>query len=239
MAVNVNLIRRPSDRGLFLAAAVGFPLLVLIGYFKSYYFSAFFDSKPLANSLVHLHGVVMTAWVAYFATQIWLVRSKNIRLHRTLGTAGVILASLVIVIGLWTAYDSHIIRRTAPPGINPHGIALVAIFDMMLFALFFAGAIFYRTRPAEHKTLMLMTAINFLPAAFFRISPVSEKLTILWAYGIPDLLAIGCLLWHSVKHRRLNRTFALAVLVLIISQPLRIVLVGTKPWLKFAAWIAG
>ncbi len=35
MAINANLIRRPSDRSLFLAAAIGFPLVVLIGYFKS------------------------------------------------------------------------------------------------------------------------------------------------------------------------------------------------------------
>lgn len=239
MAITSNYLRPPSDGKLFPAAAIGFPLLILIGYFKSYYFSAFFDSKPLANSLVHLHGAVMTLWVIFFAAQIRLARSKNIRLHRSLGKAGAVLAALVIIVGLLTAYDSHIVRRTAPPGINPDGIALVALFDMVMFALFFAAAIFYRKRPTEHKTLMLLTAINFLPAALFRLSPVSEKLTILWAYGVPDLLAVGCVIWLSVKHRRLNRVFALAVLFLIISQPLRIVLAGTETWLQLAAWFAG
>jgi hypothetical protein len=239
MAINSNYLRRLSDGKLFLAAAVAFPLLILMGYFKSYYFSAFFDVKPLANSLVHLHGVVMTLWVIFFASQIWLARSKNIRLHRSLGMLGVGLAVVLIVVGLLTAYDSHIVRRTSPPSINPHGIAFVALVDMVLFALFFAAAIFYRKRPTEHKTLMLMTAINFLPAVFFRLSPVPEKLTILWAYGVPDLIAVGCLVWLWVKHRRLNRVFALAVLFLIISQPLRIILAGTQTWLQFAAWLAG
>jgi hypothetical protein len=238
MAINSNYLRRSPDGKLFLAAAVGFPLLILIGYFKSYYFSAFFDSKPLANSLVHLHGVVMTLWVIFFAAQIRLARSKNIRLHRSLGTAGAALAVMVIVVGLLTAYDSHIVRRTSPPGINPRAVALVAVFDMVLFALFFAAAVFYRKRSAEHKTLMLLTAINFLPAALFRLSPVPEKLTILWAYGVPDLLAVGCLIWLGVKHRRLNRVFAFAVLLLIISQPLRIILAGTQTWLHFAARLA-
>lgn len=238
MAINARYLRRPSDRNLFLAAAIGFPLLVLLAYFQSYYFSSFFAVKPLANALVHAHGVVMTLWVVYFSTQIALVRSKNVRLHMSLGMAGAVLAAVVIIVGLLTAYDSHVVRRTAPPGINPYGIFLVAIADMVLFAVFVGGAIYFRRRPAEHKSLMLMTAINFLPAAFFRLSPVPEKLTILWAYGAPDLPALVFLGWHTWKHRKLNKIFALAVLLLIVSQPLRIMLAGTKTWLEFAAWLA-
>ena len=40
---------------------------------------------------------------------------------------------------------------------------------MILFIIYFAGAIYYRKRPAEHKALMLMTAINFVAAAIARI----------------------------------------------------------------------
>src|SRR5258707_11724402 len=87
MAINANILRRPSDRGLFLTAAILFPLLVLVGYFKSYYFSAFFDVRPVANALVHVHAVVMTLWVVYFTTQIALIRSKNVKLHMTMGMA--------------------------------------------------------------------------------------------------------------------------------------------------------
>jgi hypothetical protein len=238
MAVNANSLRRPSDRGLFLAAAVLFPLLVLAAYFKSYYFSAFFDVKPVANWLVHAHGLVMTLWVAYFTTQIALVRSKNVRLHMTLGVAGVALAALVVVVGLAAAYDAHLVRASAPRGINPHGFALIPVFDMALFVLFFGGAIYYRRRPAEHKSLMLMTAINFLPAAVSRIPLVPAQLMILWAYGVPDLLAFVCLGWHTAKHRKLNKVFAAAVLLLIASQPLRIVLAGSKAWLQIAARLA-
>ena len=46
MAVNAITLRRPSDRGLYLIAAIGFPLLVLIGYFKSYYGRGLFDGVP-------------------------------------------------------------------------------------------------------------------------------------------------------------------------------------------------
>jgi hypothetical protein len=238
MAVNANLLRRPSDRGLFLAAAILFPLLVLIGYFKSYYFSAFFDARPVASALVHAHGVVMTLWVVYFTAQIALVRTKNVKLHMTLGMAGVGLAALVVFVGLAAAYEAHLVRGSAPAGINPHGFFIIPVADMLLFVTFFAGAIYYRKRPAEHKSLMLMTAINFLPAAVARIPLVPAQFIIPWAYGVPDLFALACLGWHTAKHRRLNKAFAAAVLLFIASQPLRIALAGSETWLRLAAWLA-
>lgn len=238
MATNARVLRRPSDHKMFFAAAVVFPLLILIGYFKSYYFSAFFDVPAAANSLVHLHGVLMSLWVIYFAAQIALIRTKNFKLHMTLGMFGAALAALVVVSGLALAYDAHVVRLKAPPGLNPHGFFLVGVVDMLLFIIFLGGALYFRKRPAEHKTLMLMTAINFLPAAFARIHLVPEKFSILWAWGMPDLLAVICFVWFSIKHRKFNKIFALAILLLIASQPFRIVFAGSEIWLKFVAWIA-
>ncbi|HZI19336.1 MAG TPA: hypothetical protein VEY09_12150 [Pyrinomonadaceae bacterium] len=230
--------RRPSDRGLFLWAAILFPLFVLVGYFKSYYFSAFFDVRPIANSLVHAHGVVMSVWVLYFSAQVALVRSKNVRLHRRMGMAGVGLAALVVVVGLATAYDAHLVRGAAPAGLNPHGFLLIPLFDMLLFVLFFGAAVYYRRRPAEHKSLMLLTAINFLPAAVGRIPLAPAEYMILWAFGVPAVLALACLGWHTAKHGRLNRVFAAGVLLLIASGPLRIIIAGSQTWLELAARLA-
>lgn len=238
MAINANLLRRPSDRVLFLAAAIGFPLLVLIGYFKSYYFSAFFDVEPLANNLVHVHAVVMSTWVIYFTTQIALIRSKNVKLHMTMGMAGIGLALLVIVVGMATAYNSHLVRGSAPPGINPHTFFVIPVFDMLLFIIFFSGAIYYRKRPAEHKSLMLMTALNFLPAAIARIPLVPPQFILVWGYGMTDLLALACFGWYTWKHRKFNKVFAAAIGLFIISQPTKIMISGTQPWLQFVAWLA-
>ncbi len=238
MAINASLLRRPSDRSLFLTAAIGFSLLVLIGYFKSYYFSAFFNAQPIANSLVHAHGLVMTLWVVYFSAQIALIRSKNIKLHISIGLTGIALAALVVIVGLATAYDAQLVRAAAPPWVNPHSFFLYPVSDMVLFVVLFAGAIYYRKKSAEHKSLMLLTAINFLPAALFRVSPVSDQLTILWAFGLPNLLAIACLVWFTAKHRRLNRAFAAGVLLLIVALPLRLIISESAIWLRFVALIA-
>ena len=110
MATNVNALQpRLADRKLFLITAIGFPLLVLIGYFKSYYFSAFFaDVQPVANALVHAHGIIMSAWVIYFVAQFALIRTKNIKLHMTMGMAGIALAAIVVISGMATAYDAQL-----------------------------------------------------------------------------------------------------------------------------------
>lgn len=238
MAINASLLRRPSDRGLFLAAAIVFPLLVLIGYFKTYYFSAFFDVRPVANALVQAHGIVMSVWVIYFVAQIALIRSKNIKLHMTMGMAGIALAAIVVIVGLATAYDAQVVRASAPPGMNPHSFFILPVSDMLLFVIFFAGAIYYRKRPAEHKSLMLMTAINFLPAALFRMPIFPEDSIILFTFGIPSLIAVACLIWFTLKHRKLNKVFVAAVLLLIAAVPLRPIIGESIIWLNFVNWIA-
>jgi hypothetical protein len=239
MAINANLIRRPSDRSLFLTAAMMFPLLVLIGYFKTYYFSAFFDVKPVANALVHAHGIVMTLWVVYFTAQVALVRTKNLKLHMTMGFAGIALALLVVVIGLATAYDSHIVRFSAPPGVHPYSFFMIPISDMFFFVMCFAGAIYYRKRPVEHKTLMLMTAINFVGAAIGRIQIVPPQFFLLWTFGVPCLLAILALVWFTYKHRKLNRVFAFVVLYFVVSQPVRLTVGLSEGWVRFVERIFG
>lgn len=242
MAINASVLprrRKPSDRNIFLWAAILFPLVVLIGYFKSYYFSAFFDVPSVANALVHAHGIVMTVWVLYFVAQVALIRTKNVKLHMSLGLFGIALAALVIVVGLATAYDAQLVRHAAPPGNDPHEFFILPVGDMFLFVVFFAAAIYYRKRPLEHKSLMLMTAINFTPAALFRIPVVPPDYALWFAFGIPALIAILCLIWFKVKHGKFNYVFAAATLLYIFFLPFRIYFAETAVWHGFTNWLAG
>lgn len=240
MAINANVLkRRPSDRALYTAAAIAFPLIVLIGYFKSYYFINFFaDAPPIANSLVHAHAIVMSIWVIYFAVQIALVRTKNVKLHITMGFAGIALAAIVIIVGIATAYDSQLVRHAAPPGNDPHVFFILPFGDMLLFAVFFAGAIYYRKRPLEHKTLMLMTAINFVPAALFRIPVVPPDYALLFAFLTPALIGYIVLFWLKLKHGKFVYVFAAANVLFTVALPLRFLFAETAIWHGFVNLIA-
>jgi hypothetical protein len=248
MAINANVLNpriadranpRSADKRLFLIAAIGFPLLVLIGYSRTYYFSAFFDVKPLANSLIHAHAMVMTSWVVYFTAQVALIRTRNVKIHMTMGLLGIALAAVVVVVGMAAAVDAHLIRKTAPAGISPYGFFVVPVFDMMNFVLLFSAAIYYKKRPAEHKALMLLTAINFLPAAIARIPLLPPQYAILQAYAIPDVMALLCFGYYTLKHRKLNKAFAIGMSLIIISQPIRIWVAGTDAWVGMLTWLAG
>ena len=240
MATSANVFNpRLAEKKLYLAAAVTFPLVVLAGYFKSYYFSSFFpDARPLANTLVHFHGIVMSTWVVYFVAQVALIRTKNIKLHMTMGFAGIAPALLVIVVGMATAYDAQLVRHVAPPGVDPHSFFILPVSDMTLFVILFAGAIYFRKRPAEHKSLMLLTAINFMPAALFRIPMVAPDHMVFWAFGTPALLAVLILAWHTWKHRKFNKIFGAGVALLVIAIPLRLSISESNAWHALVGWIA-
>lgn len=233
------LNRRPSDKTLYLAIAIIFPLVVFVGFFKSYIFRIFFsDVPPIANYLVHLHGISMMAWVVYFVAQVALIRTKNVKLHMTMGMIGIALAALVFVVGMATTYDSQIVRGAAPPGLHPHKFFLIPVADMILFAIFFSGAIYYRKKPTEHKSLMLLTAVNFMGSPFSRIPLLPTDNFMIVAFGAPALITVVALAWHTWKHGKLNKVFALGSALFLISLPARILIGETETWMRIAAWMA-
>lgn len=229
---------RLFDRRMFTTAAILFPLLIVIGFARTYYFRLFFDVPPLPSVLVHAHGLLMTAWVALFAAQIWFISSRRVRVHQRVGYAGVALAALVIATGVPTAlraakYGS----AAAPPDVPPLAFLIVPLFDLVMFAIFFGAAVYFRRRPAAHKRLMLLTALNFLPPAIARIPVASlQALGPLWFFGLPTVLA---LLWVGLDARQngLNRIALIGTALLIASYIVRLALMETDAWLSIAAWL--
>ena len=239
MAVTGLIDRRQSERRFFFLVALLFPLVVLAGFGRTYYLKGFFHSPPVPSTLVHLHGLLMTAWIVLFITQVWLISSRRVKMHQQLGIAGALLGVLMIPVGLLTAvaaakYGSP----STPPDIPPLVFMVVPIADMLMFAIFFGAAIYYRRRQAEHKRLILLTILNFLPPAIGRL-PVAFIAAAgpLAFFGIPDLLAIMLVIVDTRKNGRLNKVFLFGTILLIASHPLRMMLGSTALWLRFATWL--
>ena len=169
--VDATQQRRRFDRRLYLAAGIAFLLIVVTGFARTYYAGRVFGAPPLPSPLVHVHGALMTAWVLLFIVQVRLIASARIRLHQRLGYAAIGLAVLIIATGIPVAARAGKYGSPSFPADVP-SLAFMAIpmTDLVMFALLFGGAIYYRRRPAAHKTLMLLTAISFLP----RPSPASR-----------------------------------------------------------------
>jgi hypothetical protein len=230
---------RRSDRRLFAAVAILFPVFVLIGFARTYYLKYAFGTPPLPSVLVHLHGLLMTFWVAFFIGQVWLIRSKNHRIHMNMGLLGVGLAITIIIVGFFTAVAGAKYPSAAtPPGVEPLAFLAVPLFDLLVFAILFAAAIYYRKRPAEHKRLILLTAIGFLPPAVgrFPFEPFISGGPLVF-FGVPTVIAILLLGYDTWRNRKLNTVFLAGALLLVVSYPIRLVLSSTDAWMGFATWL--
>jgi hypothetical protein len=239
MATNEQFDWRQSDRRVYALAAVLFTVIIFVGFARTYYLKFAFDAPPVPGLLVHVHGLLMTIWVGYFVSQVYLIRSKNAKMHMKAGVIGVVLAVAVIVVGFFTAVASGKFASTsAPPGIPPLSFMIVPLADLVIFAIFFSGAIYYRKRPANHKRLMLLTVINFLPPALARI-PVEaiQSSGPLFFFGFPTVLALAFVTYDTWRNRKLNKLFLAGAILLIISYPLRLILSATDVWVGFASWL--
>jgi hypothetical protein len=234
-----TLERRQFDRRLFMTTAIMFPLIVIAGFARTYYLRGFFGAPPLASWVVHMHGMLMTTWVGLFVTQVWFISSRRVRLHQRLGYGGIALAVAIIAVGCITAVRAAKFgAASTPPGVSPLGFLIVPVFDLLMFAILFGAAVYYRKKPAEHKRLMLLTAINFLPPAIARIPiAVLQALGPVWFFGLPTLLVLFCLTLDTWRNRNLNRIFLGGALLLIASYVVRLALMGTAAWMHVAAWL--
>ena len=102
-----------AERRFYGLAALVAALIAFAGFARTYYLKGAFGS-PALPGLVHLHGIVMTAWIVLFAVQASLVAARRVDLHRKLGIAGAALAALVVIVGVATAIEGA--RRGVTPG---------------------------------------------------------------------------------------------------------------------------
>lgn len=250
MAVNENVFARPAvaapaadrrarEHRFYLVAGFLATALVFIGFSKQYYLRLLFDLPPLYSNMVRFHAIVMTVWVLLFAAQTWLVSAKKIRLHMKMGWAGVGLAVLVLVTGYLVSIGgpSHLTAADLG-GIPPLSFMIIPLMDLVLFVLFFGGAIVLRKQPAEHKRLMVLVAANFLPPAAARM-PVEalQALGPWWLFGMPSLFVIGAVVFDTIRNRKVNVNFLAGTVILVASFPLRLWFGGTETWLRIATWL--
>ena len=231
-------VARAREHEFFLLVGILFPVIVIGGFIKNYYLRSLFpEMGPMYSDLVRFHAAVMTTWVLLFAAQAWLVSSKRIKLHMKLGWAGVGLAVLILVTGYMVSIASAQ-RGNSVPGIPPNVFMIVPLMDLVLFVIFFGGAIYLRKSPAEHKRLMLLSAANFLPPAAARM-PIEalQALGPWWLFGLPTVLTIAALIYDTVRTKKLNKVFLAGSILLIVSFPFRLWFGGTETWLTIADWL--
>lgn len=165
---------RPIDR-VYVSWIVGAAILVLLaGFGRSFFFAPLFDEAPewaATEPVFYLHGFVFTGWFALLAAQTWLIRAQRVGAHRTLGAWGAVLGVGIVLLGVYSA-----LKAANRPGgfigvpVPPEQFLIVPLSGVVLFALFLALAIRWRSDAARHKRLILFASISLLGAAIARIT---------------------------------------------------------------------
>lgn len=225
---------------LFFSSMAAVSLIVVFVGFARTYFLAGMLRAPLPNLLVHIHGGVFTLWIVLFISQIWLVASRRVDLHRYLGLLGFGLAAVMIALGLLTASD-RLARHVAQPGADTieevRAFYAIPVADILMFSTFVYFGYRYRFRPGWHKRLMLFATLSLLDAGFDRwpvFDPYPLVLVNLICFTPLVLLILGYDWWSTGKLQRLTLW---STLFLVAVQEIRHPIGRTAAWQSFATWV--
>jgi hypothetical protein len=229
-----------SERRFFTGIAAAILLTVLIGFSRSFFLRPLFPDWPSpSEGIFYVHGAAFAAWIVLLVVQTSLVAGGRTSLHRTIGPHGAVLAATMVVLGTVAALTAAQ-RATGFVGIPvpPLQFLAVPLFDMALFATFTALAIARRRDAQSHKRLMLLATVNLMTAAIARW-PMIGALGPPAYFGLTDLFIVALAVWDFRTRGRLHPVTLWGGLLILISQPLRLIVSGTAAWLAFAQFATG
>jgi Ca2+/Na+ antiporter len=210
-----------TQKTLYFAAAIGIAAIMFTGFARNYYLRAWIGTRAI-TAMVHVHGLIMTAWVVLFMTQTLLVAKHRVDLHRKLGVFGAGLAAVVFGLGVFTIVRS--IERHRPHAGSRLLIELFVAFDgvsLLLFACLVVTALMNRRRREIHKRLMLIAMISLLPPAFGRLVAYFTLQNVeLIVLALMYASVLTCLIADGWRNRRVHPAFAIGGLSIIAANQL-------------------
>ena len=228
-----------SERLFFAAAAFVIAAATFVGFAPSYYLAPMYGAKPL-STLLHVHGVVFTAWIVLYVVQTGLISARRTDIHRIVGPVTVALAVAMVPLGIATAIITK--QAAAAHHAPPQGPPLVFPLGAILtFAILVGAGVAMRKRPAWHKRLMLLGTAAILTTPLARITRFTH-IGLTPALGgmiLTDLLLVALASYDMRSRGRLHPATRWGGGVFLATQALRIALNMTPAWQLFAKSITG
>jgi hypothetical protein len=229
-----------SERKFYSGMAIAILLSVLLGFSRSFFLKPLFPDHPApAEPIFYLHGLLFTMWILLFVAQTLFIRQVKSALHKKIGPYGGALVAVMVVVGVMGALEAAR-RPTGFVGIPLPGLQFLAIpiFDMIVFPAFIIAAFVKLHDTQSHKRWMLLATLNLITAAIARW-PIVGTFGPLAYFGVTDIFVIALAIWDVRSRGRLHPVTIWGGVLMIISQPIRLVVSGTDGWMSFAQWATG
>ncbi len=213
--------------------AVALLVTAVAGFGPTYFYKPIHASPPL-TPLLHVHGVVFTAWLLLLLTQSALVAAHRVDLHKRLGIAGAVLAAVMIPVGLMTAVEAAR-RGVATPGLTPFVFMVFPVGAVVMFAGFIGAALWNRRNPGIHRPLILLGTVSIMTPAIARL-PFAGHNPVL-ALVLSLIFVIAAMI-HDWKTRgRVHPLYIWGGLIILLSGPGRSAIGNTAAWQSFARFL--
>ncbi len=225
-----------GGRSFYTAMAVLTALIVAAGFGPSY--AQAIKGLPV---WVHIHGALMTVWIALFAAQAWLAGRRSLALHRRLGWLSTGLVAAIVPLGLATSMLA-VARHATPPFFTDAQMLSADLVDILVFAGLFAAAVVLRRQADWHKRLLLCATVLLTWPALGRMTAMaglSLNLVIPAATLILFVVALAGPAFDAVTRRRGHPAYAVGVAAIVIAQPLHGLIAGSAPMQALAMRLAG
>jgi hypothetical protein len=228
-------------------------LFAFVGFAPTYWLQLA-PGTFVGSPLLHLHGLLFSAWTLFFLAQTTLVATGRLKRHRTWGLAGISLATAMVLVGFATADEVLIRRLAAGFGDRARAFHIVSTSMAALFGVFIAAAIAYVRRPEIHKRLMMLATITVLPPAiarmFYAVSVgMGEGLrpglagprtveSVLMTGLLADVLIVVAMAYDWRTRGRIHPVYLIGGGTIVAVQFLRAPLSTTQWWYSIADFLA-
>lgn len=188
---------------------------------------------------VHLHGASALGAILLFIVQAKLVRGGRTPLHRRLGQGALPLALVVWTSGIATAAWAAK-RDVVELGTVATSSLAGTATGLSLYFLLAIAAFCTRRRPDWHKRLAMLTTVQLLWPAFFRLRhllPMVPKPEISFALILAYLPILIAALRDQGRYGKVHPVWLFIGPGLIIEQSLEVALFDQGPQRWFGEWL--
>lgn len=221
---------------LYSNAPVYFALLLMValaGFYPSNY-----GGFGEARAVHHVHDALAALWMLLLIGQGWLIRIRQLGMHRLVGRCSIVLVVLFVVSGLMVVRDTLAGDGDTQVDLR---LAFLDLSSVLFFAFAYCMAIYYRRNMALHARFMVCTALPLLAPALARalgryvLAPdagFGQALNI--AYGISALIVVA-LLAHDARTGKLRAPYLLLLALLLVQQGSLGLAPDSGPWRALVA----
>lgn len=228
-----------GERRFFAAMAIAVAVATFVGFAPSYYLAPAFHAKPL-SALLHLHGLVFTAWILLYVAQTALISAGRTDMHRLVGPVAVVLAVVMVPLGIATAIITkhvaavHHLPPQGPPLVFPLGAILT-------FAVLVGAGVTMRKRSAWHKRFMLLGTLAILTTPLARVTRFTH-IGLSPAFGgmiLTDIMLAALAVYDVRTRGTLHPATIWGGGFFLATQLIRIALNAMPAWQAFAKSLTG